>query len=57
MSLDELSQEIRKLKAEGINTTPLLIEYTKRYRYSFSFADIHTHSIPLALMASGAKNR
>jgi lipopolysaccharide export system permease protein len=51
MSIDELSQEIRKLKAEGINTTPLLIEIHKKISYSFSSLIFILIGIPLALMA------
>ena len=51
MSIDELNQEIKKLNAEGINTTPLLIEIHKKISYSFSSLIFILIGVPLGLMA------
>jgi lipopolysaccharide export system permease protein len=51
MSIDELSREINKLKAEGVNTTPLLIEVHKKISYSFSSLIFILVGVPLALIA------
>lgn len=51
MSIDELNSEIKTLKAEGVNATPLLIEVHKKISYSFSSLIFILIGIPLALMA------
>lgn len=51
MSILELKNEINKLSAEGVNTTPLLIEIHKKISYSFSSFIFILIGIPLALMA------
>lgn len=50
MSIDELNQEIKKLEAEGVNTSPLLIEIHKKISYSFSSLIFILIGVPLALL-------
>lgn len=51
MSIPELKAEISKLKAEGINPVPLIIEINKKISYSFSSLVFILLGVPLGLMA------
>lgn len=51
MSITELKQDMKKLKAEGINPIPLIIEIHKKISYSFSSLVFILIGIPLGLMA------
>ena len=51
MSIDELNQEMNKLRAESVDTTPLLIEIYKKICYSFASLIFILIGIPLGLMA------
>lgn len=51
MSIAELKQDMKKLKAEGINPIPLSIEIHKKISYSFSSLIFILIGIPLGLMA------
>ncbi len=51
MSIDELKEKIKALKAEGVDPSPLQMEIHKKISYSFSSLIFILIGIPLALMA------
>ncbi len=51
MSIAELNAEIKKLSAEGIKPTPLVIEIQKKISYSFASLVFILIGVPLGLMA------